>query len=280
MKKVASTRITRRTSREHMKPATVLSSSDSLVAPVGVSRSRAAPRRAAVAARASTDAAATGPAVGVGNTFRTATDRVTLGTSDLSVAATGAGAWAWGDRSGYWGSDWEGDRAKNLDAYRTLLAGGVDFIDTAEVYGFGKSEELIREFMRDTAADATLCPPLLATKFAPIPFRFRAEDVPNALRASMARMGVRKVALYMQHWPAFGLPGRHRGVQRRVPRGPLPVLRTRFVPRGGRQQLQRRARQARGEEVRGTRRAVRVQPDPVLVGVQNAGDGHRRDGRV
>jgi len=190
-----------------MKPATVLSSSDSLVAPVGVSRSRAAPRRAAVAARASADAAATGPAVGVGNTFRTATDRVTLGTSDLSVAATGAGAWAWGDRSGYWGSDWEGDRAKNLDAYRTLLAGGVDFIDTAEVYGFGKSEELIREFMRDTAADATLCPPLLATKFAPIPFRFRAEDVPNALRASMARMGVRKVALYMQHWPAFGLPG-------------------------------------------------------------------------
>ena len=114
-----------------MKPATVLSSS---VAPVGVSRSRAAPRRAAVAARASTDAAATTPAAGVGNTFRTATDRVTLGTSDLSVAATGAGAWAWGDRSGYWGSDWEGDRAKNLDAYMTLLAGGVDFIDTCLLY--------------------------------------------------------------------------------------------------------------------------------------------------
>merc|ERR1712216_419074 len=90
------------------------------------------------------------------------------------------GAWAWGDRSGYWGSDWGGDRAKNLDAYRALLAGGIDFIDTAEVYGFGKSEELIRDFMRETASDATLCPPLLATKFAPIPFRFRAEDVPVA----------------------------------------------------------------------------------------------------
>ena len=188
-----------------MSPVTVLSP-NSRIAPVSVSRSRAAPRRAVVvAADASTDAAATTSTPG--NTFKSATDRVTLGTSDLSVAATGAGAWAWGDRSGYWGSDWEGDRAKNLDAYRALLAGGVDFIDTAEVYGFGKSEELIRDFMRETASDATLCPPLLATKFAPIPFRFRAEDVPNALRASMARMGVRKVALYMQHWPAFGLPG-------------------------------------------------------------------------
>ena len=62
-------------------------------------------------------------------------DRVTLGTSDLSVSAVGVGAWAWGDRSGYWSSDWQGDRAKNAEAYRALLAGGVDFIDTAEVYG-------------------------------------------------------------------------------------------------------------------------------------------------
>ena len=71
-------------------------------------------------------------------------DRVTLGTSELSVSATGVGAWAWGDRSGYWGS-W--DRDENLAAYRTLLAGGVDFVDTAVVYGFGKSEELLNEFM-------------------------------------------------------------------------------------------------------------------------------------
>ena len=90
IKKVPS-RITRRTSLEHAARRL----SDSLVAPVGVSRSRAAPRRAAVAARASTDAAAT--ACCGRRLFRTATDRVTLGTSDLSVAATGAGAWAWGD---------------------------------------------------------------------------------------------------------------------------------------------------------------------------------------
>jgi len=133
---------------------------------------------------------------------------VVLGTSGLSVAATGVGAWAWGDRSGYWGSDWKADRAKNLEAYRTLLTGGVDFIDTAEVYGFGKSEELLNEFMSNTAGDPDFAAPILATKFAPLPLRWGADDVPKALRASMSRLGKSKVGLYMQHWPAFGIQDR------------------------------------------------------------------------
>ena len=132
-----------------------------------------------------------------------ATDRVRLGTSELVVSATGVGAWAWGDRSGYWTDDWKGQRVENLEAYKTLLRSGVDFIDTAEVYGFGKSEELLAEFAKDVGAGVETAP-ALATKFAPIPFRWSAEDVPKALEASLKRLGVSKVALYMQHWPAFG----------------------------------------------------------------------------
>ena len=135
-------------------------------------------------------------------------DRTTLGSSDLSVSSTGVGAWAWGDRSGYWSTDWKGDRAKNLEAYRTLLEGGVDFIDTAEVYGFGKSEELLNEFLRETKDEGGLATPILATKFAPLPLRWGADDVPKALRASLQRLGKTKVGLYMQHWPAFGIQDR------------------------------------------------------------------------
>ena len=62
-------------------------------------------------------------------------------------------AWAWGDRSGYWTDDWKGQRVENLEAYKTLLRSGVDFIDTAEVYGFGKSEELLAEFAKDVAGE-------------------------------------------------------------------------------------------------------------------------------
>ena len=134
----------------------------------------------------------------------TTTDRVTLGTSSLSVSATGVGAWAWGDRSGYWTDDWKGQRVQNLEAYKTLLRGGVDFIDTAEVYGFGKSEELLKDFSNETLNDASLSRALLATKFAPIPTRWTAEEVPKALKASLDRLGAKKISLYMQHWPAFG----------------------------------------------------------------------------
>jgi aryl-alcohol dehydrogenase-like predicted oxidoreductase len=166
---------------------------------------RAPPSRRArrVAARASAEPSDVSTA-STASTASPATDRVTLGTSDLSVSATGVGAWAWGDRSGYWTDDWKGQRVENLEAYKTLLRSGVDFIDTAEVYGFGKSEELLAEFAKDVAGETDLAAPALATKFAPIPFRWSAEDVPRALEASLKRLGAKKTALYMQHWPAFG----------------------------------------------------------------------------
>lgn len=112
----------------------------------------------------------------------------------------GVGAWSWGDRSGYWG--WEKDygRADNEDAYRALMDSGLTFIDTAEVYGFGKSEELLGEFMRATDTKPTIC-----TKYAPQPWRFTADSVVGACKASLGRLGVPSVALYIQHWPGFAL---------------------------------------------------------------------------
>ena len=164
-----------------------------------VARASPSKRVRRVAVRASAEPSTTSTA----SPASPASDRVRLGTSDLVVSATGVGAWAWGDRSGYWTDDWKGQRRENLEAYETLLRSGVDFIDTAEVYGFGKSEELLAEFAKDVGT-STGTTPALATKFAPIPFRWSAEDVPKALEASLKRLGAKKVALYMQHWPAFG----------------------------------------------------------------------------
>ena len=164
-----------------------------------VARASPSERVRRVAVRASAEPSTTSTA----SPASPASDRVRLGTSDLVVSATGVGAWAWGDRSGYWTDDWKGQRRENLEAYETLLRSGVDFIDTAEVYGFGKSEELLAEFAKDVGT-STGTTPALATKFAPIPFRWSAEDVPKALEASLKRLGAKKVALYMQHWPAFG----------------------------------------------------------------------------
>lgn len=68
----------------------------------------------------------------------------------------------------------------------------------AEVYGFGKSEEFLRDYMTSTATQ-----PIIATKFAPLPWRLTAGAVPAACKASLARLGQQKMGLYIQHWPGF-----------------------------------------------------------------------------
>ena len=124
--------------------------------------------------------------------------RVQLGKSKLEVAEMGIGAWSWGDRSGYW-AGWteEGSRA----AYDASLAAGLDFIDTAEVYGFGLSEELVGRFMRESGGPK----PVIATKFAPQPWKQTPESLVKTCLASLGRLEVDKVGLYMQHWPGFFL---------------------------------------------------------------------------
>lgn len=84
--------------------------------------------------------------------------------------------------------------------FKTLIDAGITFIDTAEVYGYGKSEEFIGEFSRELEAS-----PVIGTKFAPLPWRQTAGSVPSALRASLERLQMDSVALYMIHWPGFFL---------------------------------------------------------------------------
>jgi aryl-alcohol dehydrogenase-like predicted oxidoreductase len=75
-------------------------------------------------------------------------------------------------------------------------------IDTAEAYGFGLSEQLINEFgARDGGRR-----PVIATKFAPLPWRSGRADVVKAARGSCARLGASRVGLYQCHWPG-ALPG-------------------------------------------------------------------------
>jgi hypothetical protein len=62
-------------------------------------------------------------------------------------------------------------------------------------YGFGYSEEYIRDFMRQTGTN-----PVIATKFGPLPWRQTANSLVNAAKGSLGRLGMEKVGLYMQHW--------------------------------------------------------------------------------
>ncbi|KAL3146920.1 hypothetical protein ABBQ38_014891 [Trebouxia sp. C0009 RCD-2024] len=126
------------------------------------------------------------------------TETVQLGQSGLQISPVGVGAWSWGDRTGYWGYGNEYQKEDNLDAYKAVVGNGISFIDTSEVYGLGLSEEFLQDFMKQTGTQ-----PVIATKFAPLPWRFREQNVVEACKKSLQRLGISKLGLYMIHWPGF-----------------------------------------------------------------------------
>lgn len=123
--------------------------------------------------------------------------KITLGHSDIQVSPVGVGAWAWGGRS-YWGAYAPGDLA---EAFQTTLGGGVDFLDTAEAYGRGRSEQFVGEFLKKGGVR-----PFIATKFFPFPWRVAKGQLIGALRGSLKRLGIPRVDLYQIHWPMPPMP--------------------------------------------------------------------------
>lgn len=121
-------------------------------------------------------------------------DLVPLGKSAVRVTPVGLGAWQWGDTmmwsygKGYGESEIRG-------AYDAAVAAGVNFFDTAEIYGRGKSERYLGQFI-DHAH-----PPVVATKFAPYPWRLSKGKLLDALKASLERLQLGQVDLYQVHFP-------------------------------------------------------------------------------
>jgi aryl-alcohol dehydrogenase-like predicted oxidoreductase len=107
----------------------------------------------------------------------------------------GLGTWAWGDKR-VWGYGKGYSDSDLAHAFGASISAGVSFLDTAEMYGFGLSEELIGKFVHEQRATVSI-----ATKFMPVPWRLRKRDLVNALRRSISRLGVNSVLLYQIHWP-------------------------------------------------------------------------------
>lgn len=91
----------------------------------------------------------------------------------------------------------------------------VNFVDTAEAYGFGKSEILVKNSLIDAGIPKYMDSDgssdqkendndngmIIATKFAPVPWRTEASCVVDACKSSAQRLGVSKIPLYQIHFP-------------------------------------------------------------------------------
>jgi aryl-alcohol dehydrogenase-like predicted oxidoreductase len=120
----------------------------------------------------------------------------TLGTTGIEVTPLGFGTWAWGD-SLFWGYGKDYGELELRLAFQAAVNQGITFFDTAEVYGLGKSEELLGKFIKETRATTQM-----ATKYMPLPWRFRKEDVADAVTASLKRLKMPSIDLYQVHFPA------------------------------------------------------------------------------
>ena len=130
-----------------------------------------------------------------------------LGSSGLDITTVGLGAWAIG--GGGWAFGWgPQDDADSLAAMRHALELGINWIDTAAVYGLGHSEEVVGRLLRDLPVRDR---PLVFTKCGLVwdesdrtaePRRvLRPDSIRKECEASLRRLAVERIDLYQFHWP-------------------------------------------------------------------------------
>jgi aryl-alcohol dehydrogenase-like predicted oxidoreductase len=125
-----------------------------------------------------------------------------LGNSDLEITPIGIGAWAMG--GGDWAFSWgRQEDDKSMAAIHTALDAGVNWIDTAPVYGLGHSEEVVGKALAGRAHR-----PYIFTKCSlvwndqrEIGHSLKAASVRRELEASLRRLRVDAIDLYQIHWP-------------------------------------------------------------------------------
>src|SRR3954452_4996529 len=150
--------------------------------------------------------------------FRTMELR-TLGKSDVRVTPVIFGAWAIG--GWMWGGN---DEKDSIDAIRAALDAGVNTIDTAAIYGFGYSEELVAKAIqgrpRDNVVLATKCGMRWNSEEGSDPWpqknnqgedviirkNARAASIEYECEQSLKRLKTNVIDLYQIHWPDVSTP--------------------------------------------------------------------------
>jgi aryl-alcohol dehydrogenase-like predicted oxidoreductase len=129
-----------------------------------------------------------------------------LGSSGLEITTVGFGSWAIG--GGGWSYGWgPQDDAESIATMRHAIDSGINWIDTAAIYGLGHSEEVVGRLLRDIPQPQrplifTKCGMAFETDRMAEPQRtLKPDSVRRECEASLRRLGVERIDLYQFHWP-------------------------------------------------------------------------------
>jgi aryl-alcohol dehydrogenase-like predicted oxidoreductase len=130
-----------------------------------------------------------------------------LGNSDLNITPIGFGAWAIGGSG--WEFGWgEQDDNSSITAIHRALELGVNWIDTAAVYGMGHSEEVVATALKTWSGP----PPYVFTKCGLlwddegyVHRNLKADSIRRECENSLRRLNVDRIDLYQIHWPSEDL---------------------------------------------------------------------------
>lgn len=130
-----------------------------------------------------------------------------LGTTGMQITPVGFGAWAIGGSG--WPGGWGGQEDRDsIAAIRCAFSRGVNWIDTAAVYGYGHSEQIVGRALADIPDRER---PYVFTKCGmvwdpdnPTAFPQRIghpDSIRSEIEDSLRRLGVERIDLYQMHWP-------------------------------------------------------------------------------
>ncbi|MGC8661604.1 MAG: aldo/keto reductase [Nitrososphaeria archaeon] len=118
-------------------------------------------------------------------------ENISLGKSDVKVSRVGIGTWQ--ASFSEWGSDVDDNNI--IQAVHRSYELGVNFIDTAEIYGNGHSEIVVGKAIKDLDREKIV----VATKVHGA--HLRHDELIKSAELSMRRLGVKYIDLYQIHWP-------------------------------------------------------------------------------
>lgn len=125
---------------------------------------------------------------------------IQLGKTEIKISPMGLGTMQWGDIK-LDGIRDEGVEPTINKIYRTTIDAAINFFDTAEMYGRGRSELHLGSCLKNMDNQV-----IVATKFMPFPWRLSKGELRSALLNSLKRLGLDHIDLYQMHWPFPPVP--------------------------------------------------------------------------